>query len=271
MCVGIFKVGFKVGFKVDLRYRGNYLEDNREDNRVGMEEGVIGGLGEGSIDINLEIDSRVNLSLKNREVLLKERQEVIERSIQEIQNSFLKLGKALAEIKKFKLYKADPLYPFWKDYLDHRVKIKLHQSTISDYIAIFQMCIENKSFISEESLVKLGYKKSKLLKSKLNLIKKEKDIQLREKLYEKFKLFYQQSFKEFRDIPYSTYQQALELRLQKNLQLDPKKRDTISVKKSNKVFNFKWDKVNHKIIISVNDTNQLQQLESLFYKISNIK
>ncbi len=157
---------------------------------------------------SLDLITRINLSLTNeqRAQLLKERQAIIELSIEEIQSNFFKIGKALAEIKKFKLYKADKLYPTWSEYIKHRVVAKLHQSTISDYIGIVKMQLSENDYMKEDEIMRLGYKKSKLLKNKLSIIKQVEDPNERRKLYDKFKDVYQKSFKELSGLPYKTYE-----------------------------------------------------------------
>ncbi len=198
----------------------------------------------------LDIEHRLILSERQRITLLKDRQRIIDESILAIQQNFLQLGKALAEIKKFKLYKADPLFPSWRDYINHRLAPKLHQSTISDYIGIFNMLIHHNDFIQEQDLVKLGYKKTKLLKAKLNLIKKEKDPVIREQLEDKFKRNYDKIFKEFRDIPYTTFEKVFDF------VPSEKKMNHNIIEKSNSDFHFKLDKKNHTITIKSKSGDQ---------------
>jgi hypothetical protein len=157
---------------------------------------------------SLDLITRINLSLtgEQRAQLLRERQTIIEKSIEEIQSNFFKIGKALAEIKKFKLYKADKLYPTWSEYIKHRVVAKLHQSTISDYIGIVKMQLSESDYMKEDEIVKLGYKKAKLLKNKLSIIEQVEDPTKHRELKEKFRRVYQKSFKELSGLPYKTYE-----------------------------------------------------------------
>ncbi len=210
-------------------------------------------------NISLDMEHRIILSERQKSILLNERQKVIEESILNIQKSFFYLGKALAEIKRFKLYKADPLYPLWRDYVNNRIVPKLHQSTISDYIAIVKMQLENQDLITEEDIIKLGYKKVKLLKSKLNLIKKEKDQLKKDALTKKFKELYYKSFKEFHALPYTTYEKIFSF-------ISSNKMDSNIVKKSNDVFSFKLDKKNNKLTIIPKKGNK-KLLEELFNQL----
>lgn len=219
--------------------------------------------------ISLDLEHRLILTDKQKELLLEERKQIINESLEAIQYNFFRLGKALAEIKKYKLYKSDPFHKTWKDFVQNKIQPKLHQSTISDYISIVKMQLENKEFISENDIVELGYKKVKLLKSKLNLIKKEQDYQLRKKLEKKFRTFYRQSFEEFRDLPYSTYEQALMLRLE-DLSEPERKSDSYIIERENTEFKYKFDKRNKKITISSVNGNY-EQLESLFHLLSNVQ
>ena len=219
--------------------------------------------------VALDMEHKVILTDKQKELLLEERQHIIEDSIYAVQKSFFRIGKALAEIRKFGLYKADPLYPNWKDYIAHRIVPKLHQSTISDYISIVRMQLENKEFIQEEDLVRLGYKKVKLLKSKLNVISKEKDMVVRRQLLSKFKDFYERSFQEFRDLPYSTYEKALALRLE--IEQPVKESGNMVIEKSNADFVFKFDKKRNKIVITPIADGNSSKLESFFHLISDIQ
>ena len=149
---------------------------------------------------------KLNLNQQQRKQLLEERQEIIEQAIIDIQYNFFRIGKALAEIKNYKLFKADPLFSTWSSYIKNRIIPKLHQSTISDYIAIVRMQLSESDYMVEEEIVKLGYKKAKLLKNKLNVIKQIEDDNNRNVLLEKFKNTYQKSFKEFSELPYRTYE-----------------------------------------------------------------
>ncbi len=217
----------------------------------------------------LGMEHRIILTHRQKELLLEERLHLIEDCIYTIQSNFFKIGTALAEIRKFKLYKADPLYPKWKDYISHRIEPKLHQSTITDYIGIVKMQLEHQDFIHEEELIRLGYKKVKLLKSKLNLIQKEKDTPLRKKLIGKFKTFYQQSFKEYRDIPYVTFEKALMLRIQGDEEVKSLNHNIIE--KSSRGFHFKFNKTQKKITITSSDDFSEDQLETLFHLICDIE
>lgn len=219
--------------------------------------------------ISLDIEHRLILTEKQKELLLEERKQIIDESLEAIQYNFFRLGKALAEIRKYRLYKSDPFNKTWKDFVKNKIQPKLHQSTISDYISIVKMQLENKDFISEDEVIELGYKKVKLLKSKLNLIKKEKDYQLKKKLEKKFKTFYKQSFQEFRDLPYSTFEQALMIRLE-GLSESPKNSYNYTIEKENEEFKYKLDKRNKKITISPKNDN-FEQLESLFHILSNVQ
>jgi hypothetical protein len=211
-------------------------------------------------NISLDMEHRVILSERQKSALLHERQQVIEDSIHSIQKSFFNLGKALAEIKRFKLYKVDPLYPLWKEYINHRIVPKLHQSTISDYIAIVRMQLEHQDFIKEDDIIALGYKKVKLLKSKLNIIKKEKDPLKRETLSTKFKELYHKSFKEFNGLPYTTYEKIFSF-------ISSDKTNGNIVRKSNNMFNFKLDKKNNKLSIIPKEGNK-HLLEELLKKLT---
>lgn len=213
--------------------------------------------------LSLNMEHRVILSYHQKELLLEERQHIIDDCIYSIQSNFFKIGKALAEIRKFSLYKADPLYSSWKEFVSHRIAPKLHQSTISDYIAIVKMQLENKDYIREDDLVRLGYKKVKLLKSKLNIIQKEKDPQVKKSLEDKFKSVYQKSFQEFRDLPYSTYEYLL------NFVPSNKKENNI-IEKSNLDFIFRFDKKRQKVTIIPKGINK-GKLESFFYLISDLE
>ena len=214
--------------------------------------------------LSLDMEHRLVLTDKQKELLLEERQHLIEDSIHSIQNSFFSIGKALAEIKKFKLYKADPFYPTWREYISHRVSPKLHQSTISDYIGIVKMQLDHKDFIKQEELIRLGYKKVKLLKAKIALIQKENDLHVKRGLMEKLKEIYSKSFQEFRDVPYTTYETIL------SFVPSEKRSSNHTIEKVTENFTFKLDKKNNKITIIPNSGDH-KVLEKFYDMISDIK
>ncbi|MDH4127466.1 MAG: hypothetical protein OEV44_01845 [Spirochaetota bacterium] len=215
-------------------------------------------------NIGLDMEHRVILTNHQKGLLLEERQHIINESIATIQSSFFRIGKALAEIRKFKLYKADPLYPSWREFINHRIVPKLHQSTITDYIGIVKMQLENQDYIKEEDLVRLGYKKVKLLKAKLNLIQKEKDSILKRKLENKFKSVYERSFKEFRDLPYSTYEYLL------SFVQSAKKENNYILEKEDSNFVYRLDKKRLKISITPK-TRNVEKLTFFFNRITSLE
>ncbi len=145
-----------------------------------------------------------NLQAKTqRQQELRKYESLIEKSINDIQKSFIDIGKALIEIRSKKLYKEDPLYKNWGDYLKNRVAAKLNQSTVGDYISIVKMIITNED-IREEDLVKLGYKKAKLIKTKFNSIMMEKNKEERKRKMSLFKEVYKEVVDSPENIPYTT-------------------------------------------------------------------
>ncbi len=217
--------------------------------------------------ISLDMEHRITLTTRQKELLLIERQNLIDECIHSIQTNFFRIGKALAEIKKFRLYKQDALFPSWRDFVNNRIVPKLHQSTISDYIGIVQMQVKYKDVIQEDDLIRLGYKKSKLLKARLSVIEKEEDPQAKRQLEKTFKTFYERSFKEFRDLPYTTYERALNLRIL-GQEYPSKPGNNLIIEKINDFFKFKFDKKNKKITIIPVDENHYDKLESFFHMIS---
>ncbi len=189
-----------------------------------------------------------------KKYLLEERENLIQTNIDKIQNSFFLIGKALFEIKQYKLYKADPIYNKWKDFVKYRILSKLHQSTISDYMAIVKMQIENQDFMGENELITLGYKKAKLLKSKFNMIKKIKNNSTKNKLKQKFIETYKMSFDELNDVPFSIYEKKfnfIKTEFPQNITKEEFEKDGIK---------YILDKKNKKIIIKSNSSDNLKQL-----------
>jgi hypothetical protein len=160
--------------------------------------------------LDISQSKSVHLTLEQREQLLIERQALIQTALETIQHNFFRLGKALAEIKEFRLYKADRLCRTWKQFVEYRIQPKLHQSTISDYIGIVKMQVENAQVMDETGLLKLGYKKAKLLKAKYNLIKKIESNDQRTKAMDRFLQIYNMSFEQLSFASYAVYEQQFD-------------------------------------------------------------
>lgn len=195
---------------------------------------------------------------KQRKQLLEERQNIIIENITTIEKSFFRIGKALAEIKHHRLYKADPIYNKWKDYVEHRIYPHLHQTTITDYIGIVRMQIENDDFIGEEELVNLGFKKARLLKSKYNLIQQIEDNTEREKMMERFKENYRKCQEEFQLIPFTTFRKVFDF-------IKSERQQNHIMEKNLGSMHLKFNRKTNTITIKSEYT---EELEGLFYKLA---
>lgn len=200
--------------------------------------------------------------LGDRKTLLREKESIIEESIGNIQESFIRLGKALIDIKDQKLYKEDPLHNTWKAYIENRVKAKLNQSTIGDYIAIVRMMISNDD-ISEEDIIKLGYKKAKFLKTKYNTILKEKNDEEREKKLDHFKKIYHEIIESSQNIPYRIYEDMFAFVKKK----DKNKQKSNIVKNDINGVKITYNKNKKSISIS---SEQSERLDTIYNYIVNI-
>ncbi len=204
-----------------------------------------------------------NSEKKERYLLLKDRENIIEKSIQDIQESFILIGKALMEIKDMKLYQEDPIHNTWSSYVKNKVQAKLHQSTIGDYISIVRMIMSNQD-IREEDIVKLGYKKAKLIKTKYNLIMKEKNKEERNKKLDEFKNIYQEVVKSPDNIPYKVCEEMFDFikaKSKKHKKSDILKKEIHGIKIS-------YNKTKNTITIK---SEQHERLESIFDIISHIR
>ncbi len=192
---------------------------------------------------------------------LKKYEQVIEESIINIQKNFIVLGKALMRIKDEKLYKEDPLHNTWGAYVEYRVKSKLNQSVISDYISIVRMILANEDF-KENDIIKLGYKKAKFIKTKYNTIMKEKDEDLKEKKLVRFHQVYQEIIDSSENIPYSTCKKLFGF-------VKPKKdKNQIILNDEINGIKVKYNKKKKKITI---EAEQQERLNTLYHIITNIK
>ncbi len=136
---------------------------------------------------------------------LKEQERIITESVKAIAENFFRIGQALLTIKKEKLYKADPLYNTWSEYVRKRIGSKLHLATIQDYISIVQMQLELKEYMTPQQLMQLGYKKAKYLKSKYNIIKRLKDPVQKELMLKRFVDVYKDMFDDLKDLNFTAF------------------------------------------------------------------
>jgi hypothetical protein len=213
-----------------------------------------------------EIINNNNLPTNNKNerlLLLKDREHIIEKSILDIQESFILIGKALMEIKDMKLYQEDPIYKTWSEYVKNKVQAKLHQSTIGDYISIVRMIVSNQD-IREEDIVKLGYKKAKLIKTKYNLIMKEKDKDQRNKKLDEFKEVYKEVIKSPENIPYKVCEEMFDFIKSRNNQ---HKKSNI-VRKEVHGVKISFNKTKNTITIK---SEQDERLESIYQILSHIR
>ncbi|MFW5799188.1 MAG: adenosine deaminase [Spirochaetota bacterium] len=195
------------------------------------------------------------VSNSDRKKLLKEREDLIEKSINDIQESFIIIGKALLEIRDMKLYKEDSVYNTWSSYLENRVKAKLNQSTIGDYISIVRMIVSNEE-IKEDDIIKLGYKKAKLLKTKYNTIMKEQNQELKNKKLNKFKQVYKEIVDSSENIPYKNYVKMFDF-----VKPHTSTTDSNIVKKQIHGVNVTYNKTKKRITIK---SEQKERLDSIF-------